>query len=167
LRSYILRLLKNGPKHGYEIMKLMEKETDWKPSPGAVYPILHQLKKRKLITEIKSKGEKKISYKLTKEGMTLANKIERGKKELKKTIRNFIGTMSQIIEIDESELKSLMKRHRKFRGSEFFLLPHGIRESLIKSRNLIMKIAKDKSKEKRLKKIIKETYKKLEELEGE
>jgi len=48
LKFNILKLLKKGPKHGYEIMKLMEEETGWEPSPGALYPTLHQLKKKKL-----------------------------------------------------------------------------------------------------------------------
>ncbi len=42
LRYYVLRLLKEKPMSGSEIMEKIERETDgrWKPSPGSVYPLL-------------------------------------------------------------------------------------------------------------------------------
>ncbi len=163
----ILKQLKTGSKHGYNIMKCLEKEMGWEPSPGAIYPTLHQLKERGLIAEVKSKDKKKISYKLTKEGRTLSNKIEKEVEEMRNKFCNHIRTMGQIFGIDEPELRGLMKGHEKTRVDNFFLLPVGIRNSLIKSRNLIMKITKNKSKQKKLNKIIKDNFKRLKELEAE
>lgn len=167
LRSYILKVLKSGHKHGYEIMKLMERETGWEPSPGAIYPILHKLKDKGLITEIKTRGERRIPYKLTKKGRVLANDIEKGIEEIRNRFWEFIGTMSQILEVEESELRRLMRRHENFRKGGFFLLPRRIRKPMIESRNLILKIAKDKSKYKKLERILEESCKRLEELEVE
>ncbi len=45
LKLAILRLLAERPMHGYEIMKEIERitESDWKPSPGSIYPALKEL----------------------------------------------------------------------------------------------------------------------------
>ncbi|MEO8285528.1 MAG: PadR family transcriptional regulator [Chloroflexota bacterium] len=45
LRYIILDALKDGPKHGYEIIKTMEEKTQgrYSPSPGTLYPTLQYL----------------------------------------------------------------------------------------------------------------------------
>jgi DNA-binding PadR family transcriptional regulator len=47
LRSWVLFLLRDGPKNGAEIMDEMEKMSQgwWRPSPGSVYPLLEELQK--------------------------------------------------------------------------------------------------------------------------
>ncbi|KUO42011.1 MAG: hypothetical protein APU95_00610 [Hadesarchaea archaeon YNP_N21] len=69
-KFYTLLLLGGGPKHGYEIMKELEKKIDKKPSPGQIYPLLSKMEKSGLIAHEKIKignKEKKV-YSLTKEG---------------------------------------------------------------------------------------------------
>ncbi|MGQ9788506.1 MAG: PadR family transcriptional regulator [Candidatus Hadarchaeaceae archaeon] len=69
-RFYMLLLLGEGPKHGYEIMKELEKKVDKKPSPGQIYPLLSKMERGGLIVHEKIKigdKEKKV-YSLTKEG---------------------------------------------------------------------------------------------------
>ena len=67
LKSYILKLLKSGRKHGYDIIKSIENETGWKPSSGGIYTTLHELEKKRLIVKFKE-GRRKY-YKLTEKGL--------------------------------------------------------------------------------------------------
>lgn len=89
LRFYVLRLLKQKPISGSEIIEEIKKETSgrWKPSPGSVYPLLAWLQdngytkelpkeeggiKRYILTE---KGEKFLD-KQAKSGGKLRKKLE-------------------------------------------------------------------------------------------
>jgi len=165
LRSHILRLLKSGPKHGYEIIKLIERETGWSPSPGAVYPTLHELTKSGFVKKFKSKKERRIHYKLTKKGKLLTEKLEKSMNEMKDKLSNFISVMGQILEVNETELRNIIQRHGQ--KGNFFLLPEEIRQLIFKSKNSIIKVARDKSKHKELKKILSEFEIKLRKLAGE
>jgi PadR family transcriptional regulator PadR len=69
----IMMALKNGPKHGYDIIKYLEDRSKgyFSLGYGSLYPILHSLEKEGLIAgEWEAAGptkEKKI-YKLTTKG---------------------------------------------------------------------------------------------------
>jgi hypothetical protein len=45
LKYVILKLLRDKPMHGYEVMKALEEQTHgcYRPSPGSVYPTLQWL----------------------------------------------------------------------------------------------------------------------------
>ena len=165
LRSHILKLLKSGPKHGYEIIKLIEQETGWNPSPGAVYPTLHELMKNNFVTKFTSKRERRIYYKLTKKGELITEKFEESMNEMKDKFSDFIGIMSQILGMNETELRNIIQKHQQ-KGS-FFLLSDEIRELIFKSRNSLITIARDKTKHKKLKKLLSEFEIKLKKLAGE
>jgi DNA-binding PadR family transcriptional regulator len=165
LTTCILKLLKTGPKHGYEIIKSIKEETGWRPSPGAVYPTLHDLKKRGLIEEKKS--ERRISYKLTTEGKEMTGKIEENMKEMKEKFSNLIGIMGQILGVKDSELERMMDIHGKKETGNFLLLTEDIRKQIVKTREVIFKITKDEKKHKNLKNILDELYLKLKKLDGE
>jgi DNA-binding PadR family transcriptional regulator len=68
LRLVALALIAQGPRHGYEIIKLVEEKTaDWySPSPGIVYPTLTFLEEARYVT-VSSEGAKKL-YTITAEG---------------------------------------------------------------------------------------------------
>jgi len=165
LKSYILKLLRSGSKHGYDIIKSIENETGWRPSPGGIYPTLHDLEKKGLI--IKFKDGRRKYYKLTKNGKKFIEKFDKSLNEMKDRFRNFIGIMSQILDVKESELRKMMGSHIKSQRSLIFILSPSLRKSLLKSRELISKIAQDKTKHKKLEKVLKETVKKLERVAGE
>lgn len=60
--------LSEGKKHGYEIIKEIEKKTGKKPSTSQVYPFLNKMYKNKLI-KINETGERgKKIYSLTEKG---------------------------------------------------------------------------------------------------
>jgi DNA-binding PadR family transcriptional regulator len=68
LRLVALALIVEAPRHGYEIIKLLEEKTaDWySPSPGIVYPTLTYLEEAGYVTA-STDGAKKL-YTITDEG---------------------------------------------------------------------------------------------------
>jgi DNA-binding PadR family transcriptional regulator len=68
LRLVALALIAQAPRHGYEIIKLVEEKTaEWySPSPGIVYPTLTFLEEAGYVT-VSSEGAKKL-YTITDEG---------------------------------------------------------------------------------------------------
>jgi DNA-binding PadR family transcriptional regulator len=68
LRLIALSFIAQEPRHGYEIIKLVEEKTaDWySPSPGIVYPTLTYLEEAGYVTA-STEGAKKL-YAITEEG---------------------------------------------------------------------------------------------------
>ena len=68
LRLIALALVAEQPRHGYEIIKLVEEKTsDWySPSPGIIYPTLTYLEDVGYVT-VETEGSKKL-YTITAEG---------------------------------------------------------------------------------------------------
>jgi DNA-binding PadR family transcriptional regulator len=68
LRLIALAFIAEAPRHGYEIIKLVEEKTaDWySPSPGIVYPTLTYLEEAGYVTAA-TEGSKKL-YTITEEG---------------------------------------------------------------------------------------------------
>ncbi|WP_051475668.1 PadR family transcriptional regulator [Bacillus sp. J37] len=71
----ILQLLKEEPRHGYQVMKQLEERSGgyYSPSAGTIYPSLQDLVEKKLI-EVKLDGDKKI-YALNEEGLEFINEL--------------------------------------------------------------------------------------------
>ncbi len=87
--------------------------------------------------------------------------------EIKKRFQKFISVMGQILNIKEPELRRMMESHINSQKRMMFMLSPSSRRFLHKSRKLIFEIARDKSKHKKLERILKETNKKLERIAGE
>src|SRR5438105_1069433 len=68
LRLLALALIAEQPRHGYEIIKVLEEKTSgwYSPSPGIVYPTLTYLEEAGYITG-QTEGSKKL-YSITEEG---------------------------------------------------------------------------------------------------
>jgi DNA-binding PadR family transcriptional regulator len=68
LRLYLLKLLDESPRHGYEVIRLLEERFHglYAPSAGTVYPRLAKLEKEGLVTH-STEGGRKV-YALTGEG---------------------------------------------------------------------------------------------------
>ena len=68
LRLLALTLIAEQPRHGYEIIKLVEEKTGgwYSPSPGVVYPTLTFLEEAGYVT-VETEGTKKL-YTITAEG---------------------------------------------------------------------------------------------------
>lgn len=72
VRAAVLRLLRESPMHGYQIIHEIAERSggSWKPSPGSVYPTLQLLVDEGIIRAIESDGRK--TYELTAEGQAVA-----------------------------------------------------------------------------------------------
>jgi DNA-binding PadR family transcriptional regulator len=73
LKPYILRLLLERPRHGFEIMEEMYERTQglWRPGPSVIYPTLERLESEGYIEAMErpGAGEKAARpYRLTKKG---------------------------------------------------------------------------------------------------
>jgi DNA-binding PadR family transcriptional regulator len=68
LRLYLLKLLDESPKHGYEIIRLLQDRFlgVYAPSPGTIYPRLARLEEEGLVTHDEADGRK--VYRITDKG---------------------------------------------------------------------------------------------------
>lgn len=111
MRPIILKVLGDGPLHGYEVMKRLEEKSQgmWRPSPGSVYPTLQLLEDEDLIAATDKDGKK--VYELT----------AAGRKE----------SEASMVETPWESDAQPMKRFMEFRelGSELMPLLHGIIQS--------------------------------------
>jgi len=71
LRHITLNILKKEPISGTELMDEIEYYTDWRPSPGSVYPLLSKLEEQGLIELVESDDPTLKRYILTKSGIQL------------------------------------------------------------------------------------------------
>ena len=69
IRLVFLEVLRDGPKHGYEIIRTLEERSGGRyvPSPGSVYPTLQYLEEAGWIAA-DAQGERRV-YRLTDEGL--------------------------------------------------------------------------------------------------
>ncbi len=72
MRFLILTILAISPAHGYDIAKKIQEITveTMKPSPGSIYPVLHELAREGLVEEETTivKGRARKIYRLTRKG---------------------------------------------------------------------------------------------------
>jgi DNA-binding PadR family transcriptional regulator len=76
-RFYILMIIYEKPRHGYEIITEYTKRVGKKISAGLVYPFLQKLEEKNIIiyqTEMIGKKERKI-YQLTPEGIIFTERL--------------------------------------------------------------------------------------------
>jgi DNA-binding PadR family transcriptional regulator len=92
LRLYTLRLLKDTPMSGSEIMAEVKKQTDgrWEPSPGSVYPLLSWLQENNYTNEVpRQKGDYVKRYTLTEKGEKLLEQQSELQEELQNKLDFF------------------------------------------------------------------------------
>jgi DNA-binding PadR family transcriptional regulator len=100
LRLIALALIAEAPRHGYEIIKLVEEKTaDWySPSPGIVYPTLTYLEEAGYVTA-STEGSKKL-YTITEEG------------------RAYLKANRDLVDVVLARLSALGERVNRWRRSE-------------------------------------------------
>lgn len=72
-KFYILALLSEKPRHGYDIMREIGNAIGKKPSAGQIYPLLQNMREKKLV-KVSIQDRKKI-YVLTTEGKSFAKSM--------------------------------------------------------------------------------------------
>lgn len=144
IKIVLLKLLQEQPRHGYELIKVLEERFKglYSPSPGSVYPTLQMLEDQELVNIIKE-GRKKV-YHLTDDGQTY---LEEHKNE-----DPFNSKMNMFENIDLNEMKVLRSEIQSL-YHEFFLIgrlalenpkkKEQLEKLLEKTRKELSNIAKD------------------------
>jgi DNA-binding PadR family transcriptional regulator len=95
LRLVILRLLKEQPRHGYDIIKALEERMAgcYTPSAGTVYPTLQLLEDQGLVRAVEAEGKR--VYHITPAGEALleerSGELDDIIDRVKETVRDFAG----------------------------------------------------------------------------
>jgi DNA-binding PadR family transcriptional regulator len=87
----ILELLKDKPRHGYEIIKDLEEKFYgfYSPSPGSVYPTLQWLEEMGYVTSMQQDGKK--IYTITEEGKRFMDEKQKETEDIKNQMKNWWG----------------------------------------------------------------------------
>jgi DNA-binding PadR family transcriptional regulator len=91
LRYIVLKIIKDKPIHGYDIMKTVEllSKGHWSPSAGSIYPILENLESKGFI-QSKETDRRKV-YSITPAGMEALDHMTQEKLELLKEMSRLIN----------------------------------------------------------------------------
>ena len=85
LKSYILKLLGEGERSGYDLMQTIREETGfWRPSAGSMYPLLQSLEEAGLI-DFRTEDRKKV-YFLTDKGKRALNEVSEAREQMRRSI---------------------------------------------------------------------------------
>ena len=83
IKFLLLEVLKEGPRHGYEIISELENRfRGYRPSPGSVYPTLQMLEEGGFVTGQEHDGKK--VYTITEAGLKLL--AERGERKFEEPV---------------------------------------------------------------------------------
>src|ERR1022692_56957 len=88
LRLYLLKLLDEAPRHGYEVIRLLQDRFMgvYAPSPGTIYPRLARLEEEGLVTHDEVDGKK--VYRIT----------DKGRKEIQSRLADLADLEEEITE---------------------------------------------------------------------
>ncbi|MFJ9947983.1 PadR family transcriptional regulator [Kitasatospora sp. NPDC091207] len=100
LRLYLLKLLDEAPRHGYEVIRLLEERFQglYAPSAGTVYPRLAKLEQEGLVTH-STEGGRKV-YRLTEAGRSELATRQGELDELELEIRDSVAQLAGAIRED-------------------------------------------------------------------
>ncbi|SEC51315.1 PadR family transcriptional regulator [Streptomyces sp. TLI_105] len=127
LRLYLLKLLDEAPRHGYEVIRLLEERFQglYAPSAGTVYPRLAKLEAEGLVTHA-SEGGRKV-YSITDAGRTELAGRGAELDDLEREIRESVSELAAEIRDDvrgaagrvRSEMRAAAGRTRAADPSSF------------------------------------------------
>ncbi len=91
LRYIVLKIIKDKPIHGYDIMKTVEllSKGHWSPSAGSIYPILESLESKGYIQS--EETDRRKVYSITPAGMEALDHMTQEKLELLKEMSRLIN----------------------------------------------------------------------------
>ena len=95
LKFIVLKIIKEKPTHGYEIIKTVELRSNgrWTPSTGSVYPILESLESNGFIRS--EEIERKKVYAITPRGIEALDRMTQKKLELLNEMSRIINSMTE------------------------------------------------------------------------
>ncbi|OKK06468.1 PadR family transcriptional regulator [Streptomyces sp. CB03234] len=125
LRLYLLKLLDEAPRHGYEVIRLLEERFHglYAPSAGTVYPRLAKLEAEGLVTHA-TEGGRKV-YSLTDAGR--AELAGRGGElaDLEREIRDSVSELAAEIRDDVRGAAGTLRREMRAAAGETRTPPAG------------------------------------------
>ncbi|HJP80305.1 MAG TPA: PadR family transcriptional regulator [Pseudonocardiaceae bacterium] len=107
MRLYLLKLLDERPRHGYEILQLLEERLGgtYAPSPGSVYPRLRRLEADGLVDHDEQGGRK--VYRLTDKGRQEVAARAEEMAELESDIRSVSDLADDVAEDVRSAVRDI------------------------------------------------------------
>lgn len=134
LRLYLLKLLAEGPKHGYELIRLLENRFLglYAPSAGTIYPRLQRMESEGLVTH-RAVGGRKV-YEITEAGRSelaeRGDELEKLESEIHASVADLTTLASEIeqqvsgsVRDIKRELRDAARQARAVRSS--WQPPHG------------------------------------------
>jgi DNA-binding PadR family transcriptional regulator len=103
LRLYLLKLLEESPRHGYEVIRLLQDRFlgVYSPSPGTIYPRLARLEEEGLVTHEVKDGKKVFT--LTDKGRAELNDRLDELADLEQEIANSVRDIAREVKEDVRE----------------------------------------------------------------
>ena len=95
LKFIVLKIIKEKPTHGYEIIKTVKLRSKgrWIPSTGSIYPILESLESNGFIQS--EEIERKKVYAITSRGVEALDRMTQKKMELLSEMSRIINSMTE------------------------------------------------------------------------
>ncbi|MEU1899667.1 PadR family transcriptional regulator [Nocardiopsis dassonvillei] len=114
LRLYLLKLLDENPRHGYEIISLLRDRFlgVYSPSPGTIYPRLARLEEEGLVTHTEEGGRK--VYSLTDKGREELRERENDLNDLEREITDSVRDIARAVKQDVRATISSLRDELKF-----------------------------------------------------
>ena len=95
LKYIVLKMIKDKPTHGYDIIKTVQLRSNgrWTPSAGSVYPILEGLESNGFIRS--EEIERKKVYSITPRGVAALDRMTQKKIELLNEMSRIINSVTE------------------------------------------------------------------------
>ena len=123
LRLYLLRLLDEEPRHGYEVIRLLRDRFMgvYAPSPGTIYPRLARLEEEGLVTHDEENGRK--VYRITEAGReelrSRGEELDELEEELSASVSDIVREVREDVRDTVRSLREeLTRAAREMRGTE-------------------------------------------------
>jgi len=123
LRLYLLRLLDEEPRHGYEVIRLLRDRFMgvYAPSPGTIYPRLARLEEEGLVTHDEENGRK--VYRITEAGReelrSRGDELDELEAELSASVSDIVREVREDVRDTVRSLREeLTRAAREMRGAE-------------------------------------------------
>jgi DNA-binding PadR family transcriptional regulator len=109
LRLYLLKLLDDGPKHGYELIRLLEDRFLglYAPSAGTIYPRLQRMETEGLVTHTAAGGRK--VYEITDAGRAELRQRAAELTELESDIRSSVADLASLAGEIQTEVRGSLR----------------------------------------------------------
>jgi DNA-binding PadR family transcriptional regulator len=103
LRYIMLKIIKDKPIHGYEIIKTVEllSKGHWTPSAGSIYPILESLESKGFVQS--EETDRRKVYSITPAGMEALDHMTHEKLELLKEMSRLINIVIESADNSEAD----------------------------------------------------------------